>query len=73
MISKVDEDIELYVKRYDIFKKENGVVLETVDGLLKPPQRTTNAVTSNAEGAASTEFGRFSAVPDLKPVFLDTQ
>ena len=72
MISKVNEDIELYVEKFDLFKKQNMGTLETVDRLLKPPENNKKVVTS-VEGAASAEYVRFSAVPDLKPVFLDKE
>ena len=46
MIAKVNEDIELYMEKFYLFKKENMGTLETVDRLLKPPENTKKTVTS---------------------------
>ena len=69
MISKVDEDIDTYAKKYEMLKKTYDKILETVDALLTP-QKTTLLPQNRA---ANSEFERFSAVPDLKPVFLDKE
>ena len=69
MISKVDEDIDTYAKKYELLKKHYKKNLGPVDASLTP-QKTT-AVTQNR--AAISEFEIFSTVPDLKPVFLDIE
>ena len=72
MISKVNEDIELYMEKYEIVKRDNVGTLESVDSLLKPTENSKKTVTS-PDGSASVEYGRFTAVADLKPVFLDKE
>ena len=72
MISKVNEDIELYMEKYEIVKRENVGTLESVDSLLKPTENSQKTVTS-PDGSASVEYGRFTAVADQKPVFLDKE
>ena len=72
MISKVNEDIELYMERYEVVKKDNVGTLESVDSLLKPTENSKKIVTLS-DGSANVEYGRFTAVADLKPVFLDKE
>jgi phage shock protein A len=72
MINKVIEDIESYMEKYKMVKIDNVETLEAVDSLLKPTENSKKTVTSN-DGSASTEYGRFTAVSDLKPVFLDKE
>ena len=38
MISKVDEDIDTYAKKYEMLKKTYDKILEAVDALLTPQQ-----------------------------------
>ena len=64
MISKVNEDIELYMEKYEIVKRDNVGTLESVDSLLKPTENSKKTVTS-PDGSASVEYSRFTAVADL--------
>ena len=69
MIKHVNEDIKLYMEKFDVVKRENAAILESVDSLLKPTE-SKKSVTSS-DGTVGVEYGRFTAVADLKPVFLD--
>ena len=72
MISKVNKDIDLYMEKFEIVKRENVGTLKSVDSLLKPTENTKKTVTST-DGALSVEYGRFTAVADLKPLFVDKE
>ena len=60
-ISKVNDDISLYMDEFEVVKKDNAETLEAVDGLLKPKE-SQKAKTSSPDGSTTTEFSRFTAV-----------
>ena len=69
-ISKVNDDISIYMDKFEVFKIDNAKTLEKVDDLMKPKE-SSKAKTNSPDGSTTTEFGRFTAVADLKPVYLD--
>ena len=55
MISKVDEDIDIYAKKYEMLKKTYDKILEDVDALLTP-QKTTLLTQNRAANTGNSEF-----------------
>ena len=66
------DDISLYMDKSEVGKKDNAETAEAIDDLVKPKE-SPKAKTSSPDGSTTTEFGRFTAVADLKPGYLDNE
>ena len=69
MVSKVSEDIEEYILKYDKLQTTNAKTLEGADKLLAPEKPTP--VTQPREPSSTTNYTRFTSYTDMKPTFLN--
>ena len=71
MISKIEEDLEFYTKKFKQFKSQYKETLQQVDEILFTQNKGEEYVLRENNTYQANEYGRFEAIPNLKPAFLE--